>query len=175
MISSAELLKVATPHVQDYFGDLFSNPLRIFTGLGYVFGLYNRFTAEDPSSTDSASMLNSVRRLNTIPNFAAKFVKKHDGGFNGLNNKFNQKFNGDTQQSALDLVNDMLSFKQLKGGKVQATAEELAYEFSVTYLIFSLYSYVTLFLGAFTTFAPLEWIQAQAATYSIIHVVSGSL
>ena len=46
-----EHLNVATSLVQNYYSDFSSRPIRIFAAFGYVFGLYNRFTSGDPTST----------------------------------------------------------------------------------------------------------------------------
>lgn len=48
-------------------------------------------------------------------------------------------------------------------------------DFSMTYLALSNFSLVTLFLGAFTTFAPADVIAPDAKIYGTIHMVAGSI
>lgn len=74
--------------------DFVSNPIRIFTALGYGFGLYNRLTGTDPSSSDSNSAERNLSRFQAIPALATKFLKTHDGPINGLEGNFSHKFNG---------------------------------------------------------------------------------
>lgn len=53
MNTALQSLLVETPKVQDYFGDLFSNPLRIFTVVNYLIGIFNRFADGDVDSPSS--------------------------------------------------------------------------------------------------------------------------
>lgn len=52
MNHALQLIKVETPKVQDYFGDLFTDPLRLVVLFNYLAGTLNRFV-DGSASTPS--------------------------------------------------------------------------------------------------------------------------